>query len=98
MKLYRNGKVEALDYITNDKNIPTLLISDDTLTSLRNLFDYPPQKDVPINIHIISFSNEEFLGSYWNKENIWSIVPFENLDKGWREMGFFIQRKKLEKF
>ncbi|MFH1584347.1 MAG: CapA family protein [Actinomycetota bacterium] len=84
IELYWNGKVEALDYITNDKNIPTLLISDDTLTPLRNLFDYPPQKDVPINIPIINFSNEEFLGSYWNKENIWSIVPFENLDKRWK--------------
>ena len=76
IELYWNGKVEALDYITNDKNIPTLLISDDTLISLTNLLG-PLAKNVPIK----SFSNEEFLESSWSDPNIWSIIPFEKLNE-----------------
>ncbi len=76
IKLYWKGEIESLDYLTNDKNIPTLLISRNTLTSLTNLLG-PLAKNVPIK----SFPNEEFLESSWSGPNIWSIIPFEKLNK-----------------
>lgn len=49
IKLYWNGKIEALNYLTDDESTPTLLVSDDTLTSLTNLLGYPA-KDVSIRV------------------------------------------------
>ena len=76
IKLYWKGEIDSLDYLTNDKSIPTLLISRDTLTSLTNLLG-PLSKNVPIKI----FHNEEFLESSLSDPNIWSIIPFEKLNK-----------------
>jgi len=76
IKLYWQGETGALDYLTNNKSTPTLLISNDTLTSLTNLLG-PPAENILINI----LSIKEILELSWKDQNIWSIIPFEELNK-----------------
>ncbi len=74
------GEPGALVYLTNNGVIPTLIVSEDTLTTLTALFG-PPDPAAPVQV----VSRDAVLSTAWERcAASWSILPFDELRPEWK--------------
>lgn len=83
IKAYWNGNIESLNYLSNENVAPELLLTEKTLDVLRTFLG-EPDLSVPIKL----LSQEELLTYADSDPNVWSIIPFENLEPKWKVLDF----------
>ncbi|MCL5986200.1 MAG: CapA family protein [Actinobacteria bacterium] len=83
IKKYWNGDTQSLNYLSNTNEIPELLLNEKNFEILKKVLGEPASV-VPIKL----LEGEELQKYSETNPNIWSIIPFEDLNVRWKVLNF----------
>ena len=83
IKKYWNGDTQSLNYLSNTNEIPELLLNEKFFEILKKVLGEPAY-GIPIKL----LEGEEFQNYSETSSNIWSIIPFEDLNTRWKVLNF----------
>jgi poly-gamma-glutamate synthesis protein (capsule biosynthesis protein) len=83
IKKYWNGDTQSLNYLSNTNETPELLLNEISFKIIKKVLG-EPASGIPIKL----LEGEEFQDYSETSANIWSIIPFEDLNTRWKVLNF----------